>query len=596
VVQPQVKVALAGTGTGTVTSSPGGINCGATCTATFAPETSVTLTASPAAGSAFGGWTSSNGACTGTSNTCTLTVTSAPTITATFNSTAQGFSFAVTPPTASVPQGGSGVATAIITRVNGFAGAVNITTSGAPNGVTIAAAAASGTDTAATLNITATSAVAVGNYPVTVSATGAGIAGAQTAGLNVQVTSAPGGSGNIALSYANCDPSEVPVWFAAQNGTGAWTRIAAGANNTFTFSVGATGGIATVQQAGTGFFTGVFYGSQADLMALALGSQCRGVTASTGTTHLTGTVTGAGGAAGHSLIAVGGASTLHPNIQGTGFTLDGAPSGRRDLVAAAYGNDANDITSISRIIFRRNVTYTSAIPQLVFFGTEDFIPVSGRVGTNNTGADQVMAQAAVVTANGASVPFVTTTAGRPDRVPYVGLPDSVLAPADVHVLTITATPAGGSSSRLAVLFRHSVSFDVDTVTFGPALNQPTVTGIAASPYLRLRAQLASQPTYNAGAQARYAQSGNSVSVVQTAGYANGAPANWVIDIPDLTSAGYDATWGLKSGTSLAWAVYAAGGNVLQLFGATPVSGTGVVAAGVGNGAATFNRLAPFRGW
>lgn len=76
-----LTVNKAGTGSGTVTSNPAGLNCGAICSATFPAGTSVTLTAIPSAGSVFTGW--SNGACSGTS-TCVLSA-SAPTITATFN-------------------------------------------------------------------------------------------------------------------------------------------------------------------------------------------------------------------------------------------------------------------------------------------------------------------------------------------------------------------------------------------------------------------------------------------------------------------------------------------------------------------------------
>ena len=63
----------AGAGSGTVTSSPNGINCGATCTATYPQGTTVTLTAVPAAGHTFTGWT---GACTGT-GTCQVPMTAA---------------------------------------------------------------------------------------------------------------------------------------------------------------------------------------------------------------------------------------------------------------------------------------------------------------------------------------------------------------------------------------------------------------------------------------------------------------------------------------------------------------------------------------
>ena len=49
-------VTVNGTGTGTVTSSPPGINCGADCSEPYVFNASVTLTATPATGSIFAGW------------------------------------------------------------------------------------------------------------------------------------------------------------------------------------------------------------------------------------------------------------------------------------------------------------------------------------------------------------------------------------------------------------------------------------------------------------------------------------------------------------------------------------------------------------
>jgi len=76
-----VTVTKAGAGSGTVTSTPAGVNCGSTCSASFASGSSVTLSAAPAAGSTFGGW---SGACTGTGS-CILSMTAARAVTATFN-------------------------------------------------------------------------------------------------------------------------------------------------------------------------------------------------------------------------------------------------------------------------------------------------------------------------------------------------------------------------------------------------------------------------------------------------------------------------------------------------------------------------------
>jgi hypothetical protein len=74
-------VARAGTGTGTVTSMPAGINCGTTCTAEYMGGTSVTLMAAPVSGSTFAGW---SGACTGTAN-CVVSMTQARSVAATFS-------------------------------------------------------------------------------------------------------------------------------------------------------------------------------------------------------------------------------------------------------------------------------------------------------------------------------------------------------------------------------------------------------------------------------------------------------------------------------------------------------------------------------
>ncbi len=81
-----LTVAKSGSGSGTVTSNPSGINCGSTCSASYSSGTAVTLSASPASGSTFGGW---SGACTGTGS-CIVTMTTARSVTATFNGQQQG--------------------------------------------------------------------------------------------------------------------------------------------------------------------------------------------------------------------------------------------------------------------------------------------------------------------------------------------------------------------------------------------------------------------------------------------------------------------------------------------------------------------------
>jgi streptogramin lyase len=77
-----LSVTAAGTGTGTVSSRPAGIDCGRSCSYAYAAGTPVTLTATPSAGSTFAGF--AGGGCAGAQTTCTVTLTADTAVTATF--------------------------------------------------------------------------------------------------------------------------------------------------------------------------------------------------------------------------------------------------------------------------------------------------------------------------------------------------------------------------------------------------------------------------------------------------------------------------------------------------------------------------------
>jgi len=76
-----LTVVRSGSGSGTVTSSPAGIDCGATCSTTIPAATSIDLMATAASGSVFAGW--SGGGCSGT-GTCTVTAAAATSVNALF--------------------------------------------------------------------------------------------------------------------------------------------------------------------------------------------------------------------------------------------------------------------------------------------------------------------------------------------------------------------------------------------------------------------------------------------------------------------------------------------------------------------------------
>ena len=83
-----------GLGSGTVTSVPAGISCGSYCYSSFPNRTSITLTATPTAGSSFSGW---SGACVGTGMTVNVVlITKSTSCTANFTLASPPTQFSLT--------------------------------------------------------------------------------------------------------------------------------------------------------------------------------------------------------------------------------------------------------------------------------------------------------------------------------------------------------------------------------------------------------------------------------------------------------------------------------------------------------------------
>ncbi|HEY0703403.1 MAG TPA: choice-of-anchor D domain-containing protein [Candidatus Acidoferrales bacterium] len=259
-----LTITKSGTGTGTVTSSPAGINCGATCSAPFASGTQITLTATPATGSTFTGWTA--GPCEGTAP-CTLTIVAATSVSAAFTQTTNNFTLTVTEAgtgSGTVTSTPAGIACPSTCSASFASGQVVALTANASDGSTFAGwsgAGCTGTNACSVTITTATTVTATfnsGNSPVTITVapgapTNVSTTPGGTAVFGLLLTATPGTTGTVTLG---CSSPSSDITCQAVPGsialTGKGTNIAIVLNTYCTANVpgnaplmpgGTTGGI-----------------------------------------------------------------------------------------------------------------------------------------------------------------------------------------------------------------------------------------------------------------------------------------------------------------------------------------------------------------
>ncbi|MBX3273381.1 MAG: hypothetical protein KF729_24170 [Sandaracinaceae bacterium] len=235
-------------GAGTVSSSPAGIACGADCSEDYPHGTPVTLTATAATGWAFAGW---SGACSGAASTCTVTMSAARAVTATFR---------ITTRTLSVRRAGTGAGTVTsvpsgiacgATCARDFDYGTSVTLTATPDGATSRfagwAGACAGTASTCTVSMTeaesATATFTLLDRPldVTVAGTGSGRVTSAPAGVDCPGTCRgtwPHGE-VVVLTARAADDSTFAGWAGACSGAEPTcsVRLEAAAATTATFTL-----------------------------------------------------------------------------------------------------------------------------------------------------------------------------------------------------------------------------------------------------------------------------------------------------------------------------------------------------------------------
>jgi hypothetical protein len=492
------------------------------------------------------------------------------------NTQTPAITLTLSPATTSVRQTELVAVVATVARSGGFTGDVTITAEGTPTGMTVAvgSVATSGTSTTASVSFSPASTVAVGTYNITVRAKGSGVSDV-TATLQLQVTPGPTQGGNVSVDLSACFPNTI-TWFAAQDGSGAWTRIN-GATDVYKFSVvTGKGGFAWVSDLNGAKTLHIRFATQAELTAAPL-VLCNAI----GTKTVRGTVSGLTSSDFGTVTLTNQVAVA--TVAGPSYTFFNVKDGPRDLTA--YRWSSPDVAT-DRLIIRRdqnianngsvaNLDLSASSSEAVNTATANFALVGVQSIDNLTFATGYLTGASCdVSLFKIWAPPAAT--GTLRNVSVQGVPAAQQRATDFHEILVTTGNGGENpgtlmlgtqtpfailpAARTARLFLHTLAND--TLTLGAPFGvPPTVTTIPGA-YTRLQAQLTIPPDYQSSATLDFGtgQSNPSVTLTASFGWMGGSTAT--LTVPDFSSVtGWSNAWAPVTGTAVAWSVTTTGTNL-----------------------------------
>jgi hypothetical protein len=511
-----------------------------------------------------------------------------------------------------VVQGSSGTVNVTLTRSGGFAGEVSIAVTGTPTGVTATPTPASiaPQSTSSTITIAVGSTATPGTSTLTLRATGTGVT-EKTVPVALTVTAVPAGA---STTWEFC-AGAAPIWFAAQDGDGAWTRITP-TDSKFVFAIASgRGGVAlvtsmtsagsaaasslarvrpnlleaaslirdrairtrevsratmpSVTSAADELVLSIVYGTRAELDEQGrtqcmpeAGKTVNGSVANLGARDLSDVTLG------DSYAAASGGTPI--------FQLLGVDDGPRDLIASRTArNPTTDEPVVDRMIIRRalNQANNSTLAPLDFNAAEAFALVETDVAAGNLGTAEAFLVNYYFTA-GAPGAFIGFEGPRPGPFRHRGVPAAKQLPDDLHLAAIFAV--GTSEARLAgVYFKEPTD---RTITLGDVLPAPTVEAISTTPYARLRAAGSLPAAYDKHVSVTFVQAGRRAIIAASAGYRSSA-TTYDLGIPDFTGvAGWVNDWGTKQGVQTIWSLAGIGFTSAGTTAPVPAEGATIFSA------------------
>ena len=365
--------------------------------------------------------------------------------------------------------------------------------------------------------------------------------------------------------------NDVPVWFAYQNIGQPTTQVIPDAQGTVRFTATNRVVLGMVWQSGPDYHSEFIYASNEELLALS-GRACL---EEVGIKTVNGTVTGTTAAQ----VAVVGMNFSSAPLTGgnTSYSLTGLPDRPLDLIASRQ--NATGVQRIAdRVVLRRtqNFANNGTVP-LIDFNSPEAVNVATANATVSgifTGDFAYLQNNFFSQLETSHSLFYSENIGNGSHQ-FAAMPASLLAANEYHdLILLSVDPDDASVRGVENYFRAATT---QTLALGPSLENPTVTTLLNTEYVRLRMTLPTQASYDDAVSVDYLQqqavSVTTVRMWATLGYLRQVVNQWVLDIPDLTGAqGWQDSWGLKTGFPVEWTVTGYGGSSVLTMGAQPEDG------------------------
>lgn len=371
----------------------------------------------------------------------------------------------------------------------------------------------------------------------------------------------------VTINWTPCiNDADFPAWFAVQDGSGAWTKVAS-TGGVFTFTVNSgKAGVAT-------------YANGQLTIAYATSTELNGFKPScTGSRRtVSGTVTGYSSADDIEIqMEQGSASISGTSLAPASFQLTNVAPGAVDVLAVRSRSSVTPFTIqvTPSAVFIRRAQSTSPLAAIDLNSTvESGAPLSRTVTVSNAANNENLFALSDLSTSTSSITMslysvvLGTVTGNVAALFY-GLPSTRLSTGETQNLLVGSTKtlsASSSESRFAATTFTDVADK--TVALGPTLGTVTVAG-SARPSASYVIQTGYDQIFQLDLDQGSGSASKSIQLLMTRSYAGASATAVTLLMPDLTGvAGFLPAWQLSTGTTATWTFYA-GSDALGGFNGT----------------------------